>query len=237
LKTVGRASASWVRIPPPPLETSGKPFINAASGARCNAARYVSVFDPQDIAVIRLVLAEIAVACEQFRLVETLADEESEFGLTRMLSYLAGLQAAPQPRTPLHSVDRTTVEMRRAHLRALALVSNRSDPDALAFGDDATRPFDYDATMARSRAAWKTAELAPVGLHAARHTAASLMIVAGLSVKALSTFMGHSSITITLDRYGHLLPGSIAEATELLDAFLGRAIGARGEVVLDCVDS
>jgi integrase len=40
-------------------------------------------------------------------------------------------------------------------------------------------------------------------------------------VKALSTFMGHASITITLDRYGHLLPGSIAEAATLLDAFLG----------------
>jgi hypothetical protein len=33
--------------------------------------------------------------------------------------------------------------------------------------------------------------------------------------------MGHASITITLDRYGPLLPGSIAEATLLLDAFLG----------------
>jgi hypothetical protein len=40
-------------------------------------------------------------------------------------------------------------------------------------------------------------------------------------VKALSTFMGHANITITLDRYGHLLPGSIAEAATLLDTFLG----------------
>jgi len=122
----------------------------------------------------------------------------------------------------------------RAHLRALALVSNRSDPDALAFGESTTRPFHYDATMARSRAAWKTAELAPVGLHAARHTAASVMIAAGINVKALSTFMGHSSITITLDRYGHLLPGSIQEAAGLLDAYLerpreGRAVELTGE--------
>jgi hypothetical protein len=38
----------------------------------------------------------------------------------------------------------------------------------------------------------------------------------------LSEFLGHSTITITLDRYGHLLPGSLAEATTLLDAFLDR---------------
>ncbi len=52
--------------------------------------------------------------------------------------------------------------------------------------------------------------------------AASVMIAAGANVKALSTFMGHASITITLDRYGHLLPGSIQEAAGLLDAFLER---------------
>ena len=55
------------------------------------------------------------------------------------------------------------------------------------------------------------------------------MIAAGVNVKALSEFLGHSSITITLDRYGHLLPGSIAEATTLLDAFLARTGERTGE--------
>ncbi len=32
--------------------------------------------------------------------------------------------------------------------------------------------------------------------------------------------MGHASITITLDRYGHLLPGNEAEAATLLDNWL-----------------
>jgi integrase len=48
------------------------------------------------------------------------------------------------------------------------------------------------------------------------------MIAAGVNVKALSEFLGHASITITIDRYGHLLPGSHAEATSLMDAFLER---------------
>jgi hypothetical protein len=34
--------------------------------------------------------------------------------------------------------------------------------------------------------------------------------------------MGHSSITITLDTYGHLLPGSQDEAAVLIDAYLER---------------
>lgn len=34
---------------------------------------------------------------------------------------------------------------------------------------------------------------------------------AGVNAKALQTFMGHANISITLDRYGHLMPGSGAE--------------------------
>ena len=42
--------------------------------------------------------------------------------------------------------------------------------------------------------------------------------------------MGHSSITITLDRYGHLLPGSILEAATLLDAYFERTGGRTGGI-------
>jgi hypothetical protein len=34
------------------------------------------------------------------------------------------------------------------------------------------------------------------------------MIAAGLNAKAITTFMGRSSITVTFDRYGHAFPGS-----------------------------
>jgi len=34
--------------------------------------------------------------------------------------------------------------------------------------------------------------------------------------------MGHASITITLDRYGHLMPGNEEEAAEMLDAYIAR---------------
>ena len=79
----------------------------------------------------------------------------------------------------------------------------------------------------RAQGAWKTAELEPIGLHEARHTFASLMIAAGVNAKTLSVYMGHSSITITLDRYGHLFPGNEAQAATLLDGFLERATGAK----------
>jgi hypothetical protein len=46
------------------------------------------------------------------------------------------------------------------------------------------------------------------------------MIAAGVNAKALSTFMGHANISITLDRYGHLMPGSEEQAAGLLDSYL-----------------
>ena len=46
-----------------------------------------------------------------------------------------------------------------------------------------------------------------ITLHECRHTFASLMIAAGVNAKALSAYMGHANISITMDRYGHLMPG------------------------------
>lgn len=62
-------------------------------------------------------------------------------------------------------------------------------------------------TNVRERAltAWAHAGLAPIGLHECRHTFASLMIAAGVNAKALSTYMGHTSVSITFDLYGHLM--------------------------------
>ena len=62
------------------------------------------------------------------------------------------------------------------------------------------------------------AKLERVTFHDCRHTYASLMIAAGCNAKALSTFMGHSSIQITMDRYGHLYDSAEEALAEQLDA-------------------
>jgi integrase len=60
----------------------------------------------------------------------------------------------------------------------------------------------------RAHRTWRRVGLAPIGLHECRHSFASFMIAAGVNAKALSTYMGHASVTITFDRYGHLMPGN-----------------------------
>ena len=78
----------------------------------------------------------------------------------------------------------------------------------------------------RGSAAIKGAGFGALSIHDARHTYASLMIAAGVNAKALSEFMGHATMAITFDLYGHLLPGSHDEAAGLLGAFLARAAEA-----------
>ena len=102
------------------------------------------------------------------------------------------------------------------------LVEHRmSAHDGLVFGRTPLSPFSPNSVSARAATAW--AKVKPITLHEARHTFASLMIAAGVNAKALSTYMGHANIAITLDRYGHLMPGNEEEAAGLLDAYLERA--------------
>ena len=44
--------------------------------------------------------------------------------------------------------------------------------------------------------------------------------------KALSTYLGHANIGITLDLHGHLMPGNEDEAAGLLDGYLARETGS-----------
>lgn len=43
------------------------------------------------------------------------------------------------------------------------------------------------------------------------------MIASGVNAKALSIYMGHPNISITLDRDGHLMRGNEVEAATLLE--------------------
>jgi integrase len=98
--------------------------------------------------------------------------------------------------------------------------------ELLVFGLPTGRPFHANVVYRRADAAWKKAGLGQLRLHQARHTYASFMIAAGVNAKALSSFMGHSSIKVTFDLYGHLMPGTEAEAAMLLDRFLGIQISS-----------
>jgi len=59
---------------------------------------------------------------------------------------------------------------------------------------------------------------AALRFHDLRHTCASLLIAEGAHPKLIQARLGHSSITVTLDRYGHLFPSVEAALADKLDA-------------------
>lgn len=59
-----------------------------------------------------------------------------------------------------------------------------------------------------------------VRFHDLRHTAASLMIAAGVSMKVVQEKLGHSDYLLTANTYSHLLQGAQAEAAARVDALL-----------------
>jgi integrase len=59
-----------------------------------------------------------------------------------------------------------------------------------------------------------------VGLHTLRHSAASVMLTAGVPLKVVSEVFGHASIAITGDVYGHVSPDVSREALDRLSEAL-----------------
>jgi integrase len=61
-------------------------------------------------------------------------------------------------------------------------------------------------------------DLEGVRIHDLRHTGASILINQGLHPKIVQQHLGHSSIVVTMDRYGHLYPSDIERVQDALDA-------------------
>ena len=69
----------------------------------------------------------------------------------------------------------------------------------------------------------------PQGLriHDLRHTCASLLIAAGANPKAVQVHLGHSSISMTMDRYTHLFPSDVEALIGRLEDIRARNLAAQ----------
>jgi integrase len=109
----------------------------------------------------------------------------------------------------------------------------------LVFGRDAAEAFEPSTVRRQALDAWAAANekvvekaqregrdvepselLDPIGLHESRHTFASMLIASGANAKVIQAVMGHATIQMTFDRYGHLMPGGLEEAARAANAYL-----------------
>ncbi len=93
------------------------------------------------------------------------------------------------------------------------------EPDALLFTSAEGKPL---RNVNFNRRVWRPAAeragLVGVRIHDLRHSAASMMIAGNAHPKAVQVALGHSSVAVTMDRYGHLFPSDHEALSDRLDA-------------------
>jgi integrase len=120
--------------------------------------------------------------------------------------------------------DVPILEPLRAHIaERRASCEWSSDPAGLVLGATRRTAFGYTGIRKRTAKALAAAGLAHVTLHEARHSFASYLAASGISLKGLTTILGHSSVTVSLDRYGHLFEGALAQEAAQVNAWLAAA--------------
>ena len=98
-----------------------------------------------------------------------------------------------------------------------------SDPEGLVLGASRRSPLGYNGLRGRSAAGFNAAGLKRVTLHEARHSFASYLAASGIGIKDLTVILGHSSVTVSLDRYGHLFEAGKAQTAAQINAWFDSA--------------
>ena len=88
------------------------------------------------------------------------------------------------------------------------------------FTDEIGNPIDPDKLTTGFKVLIEKTNLTKITLQGLRHTFASLSIMAKIDAKVISESLGHSSVSFTLDTYGHLFPAQKQAAADAFDIFL-----------------
>lgn len=129
--------------------------------------------------------------------------------------------SVPKTRAGIRIVDLGSEAMRR-------LIAQRKHQDEEAMSADwedyglvfpSMRGTPLDAGRLRHdfKRILRRANLPVIRFHDLRHTAASLMLLNGIPSIVVSRRLGHSKPSVTLDIYGHYLPGMQSTAAALMD--------------------
>jgi integrase len=129
--------------------------------------------------------------------------------------------------TAIAALRRQRARQAEARLRAGEAWTDHGLVFTDAFGEPL---FGSRITERRLRPALQNAGLPFIRFHDLRHTAATLMLTAGVHPKVVSEMLGHSSVAITLDRYSHVIPTMQEEAALKMDRLLSDPVRVQTRV-------
>jgi integrase len=100
--------------------------------------------------------------------------------------------------------------------------------DDLVFCRSDGRPLPATATTRSFQAVLRAAGLPRLRFHDLRHTHVALLIDLGVQPRVIMDRLGHSTITTTMDIYGHIFPAAGREAAHRLDQMFDTAASVQG---------
>lgn len=110
---------------------------------------------------------------------------------------------------------------RTAQVAERLRAANQWQDSGLVFTNEFGGPVDPRNLLRVIEVAAKASDVAGIGVHTLRHSAAVAWLEAGVHIKAVADLLGHSSIAITGDIYGHTSDDTARAAIEHLSGALG----------------
>lgn len=123
----------------------------------------------------------------------------------------------PAPIVPLLRAHRT----RQLRERLLAGERWRGEEWGLVFPNSSGGPLATRTLHTQFKAKLARAGLPDIRFHDLRHSCASLLVAQGVHPRVVMEILGHSTITLTMNTYAHVLPQAQREAIGLLDGLFG----------------
>jgi integrase len=120
---------------------------------------------------------------------------------------------------PEFAATMLTEERRRA-IATRALAGDRWQENGLVFPSEIGTPLEERNVLRRFQTICEANELPKLRVYDLRHTHASLLIHEGVHPKKISERLGHSSIKLTMDTYGHLFEGSDRDSADKMEKLL-----------------
>jgi integrase len=159
--------------------------------------------------------------------------ERGEVAIRRSMAHFDGVLREKDTKTHASrrlAVDPATVELLRQHRlrqreRSLVLGVPLAD-DAALFADAAGRPWRPDVCTNRFGRLRARLGLDRVRLHDLRHFVATVLTDGGIPIGTVSTRLGHSQLSTTLDLYTHAVPATDQKAAAYLGTLLTRGTPA-----------
>ena len=148
--------------------------------------------------------------------------------ITQTLQLIQGERVAQPPKSkssrrtvPLNDSLRTLLEEQRRAQRLERLAAGSAwQAGEYVFAMATGAPADRCNLARVLRASLRQAGLKPRGVHALRHTFATLWVQSGQDIRTLSEIIGHSNVAFTMQRYVHSDSTTKQQGMDLMASFL-----------------